>query len=338
MKLFGRGKYTYRDDKDGIWKASHKVKYEDFKYQESFLKYLNLLDPIFNKAKQTNEFEFICTLVKVQGFRDSGWDPFENLEQLNKYFWRIASSRLEDNLKANQALFLYGLILEASDPYEALANLLNIIEGDRYTILNFPDSTDASGRIRSQHPLDKIAQLKKRAKKKKLDLSLYDDFFDNGLRNAVFHSDYVIHWPEVRTLNPNRKYEHREWMVKVNQAMAYLNAYIGVRESYIRQYTEPKIIDPHPDFQMHPKGKAITIIRKNHGVLGLKDNWSKEDLKRGMIPFYCGMFHRYELKLLDEGIIIMPPSKLDRFNKFIKYVPFSKLRVVLVKWFKKKYL
>ena len=56
MKLYGRGKYTYKDDKDSVWKATYKVKYEDFKYQESFLKYLNLPDPIFKKAKQIIDF------------------------------------------------------------------------------------------------------------------------------------------------------------------------------------------------------------------------------------------------------------------------------------------
>jgi hypothetical protein len=338
MKIFGKRRYIYKDDKDGIWKTNYNIKYNDFKYQEHFLKYLNLIEPIFNKAKEKSEFEFICTLVKVQGYKDAGWDPFENLEQINKSFQKIFSSKTKDNIKANQALFLYGLILEASEPYNTLSNLLNIIEGDRYTISNFPNYTDDKGRSRTQHPLDKISQLIKRAKKNKLDLSLFNDFFDNNLRNAVFHSDFVIHWPEVRILNPNKRYSRKEWMIKVNQAMAYLNAYINVKGAYIKSYTDPKIIEPHPDFQVHPNGEIITIIRENHGILGLKDNWSKEDLKRGMIPFYFGMFHRYELKLLDEGIVTMPPSKLALFNKIIKYVPSSKIRGILVKKFKNKYL
>lgn len=328
--------YIFRDATDGVWKSNKLIKDDPAKYSESLISYLNKFDKLFSKALQTNEFEFICTLITVRGHQDVGWEPFENLEILNKSFKDLIAGGTKENIKANYGLFLYGLILEASLPYETFANLLNIIEGDRYQSKpNFPDVTNQNGRSIPMHPLTKIDQLKSRAKKQSINIDIFDEFFDKDLRNAVFHSDFAVHWPEVRIAHPIKSYKHEEWMLLINKAMAYLDAFLGVRSFYVETYNKPKLITPHPDSGYATGGQMITIIRKKHGVIGLKDNWSEEQLQKGRIPVWFGTFHPYELDLLKKGIIEMPPSKVDSFNKLIKYVHTSWLRGILVKRFRK---
>jgi hypothetical protein len=37
---------------------------------------------LFAVAKAKDEFEFACTLLRVRGMEDVGWDPFQETQQL----------------------------------------------------------------------------------------------------------------------------------------------------------------------------------------------------------------------------------------------------------------
>ena len=37
--------------------------------------YFDCLNSLFNKARETNEYEYICTLLRIRGEEDAGWDP-----------------------------------------------------------------------------------------------------------------------------------------------------------------------------------------------------------------------------------------------------------------------
>ena len=58
-------------------------------HRESLLKYLNCLDPLFEKAKTTSEFEFMCTLLRVEGIKSAGWDPWENTVDVFDNIYRL---------------------------------------------------------------------------------------------------------------------------------------------------------------------------------------------------------------------------------------------------------
>lgn len=330
-------KFTFKDESDGIWKNNFEIQNDNFGYQKNLVRYLNKIDPIFHKARDMCEFEFIVTLLRFEGLKEAGWDPFENLEDVYDSFKKLSKRNSGNKAKSQYALFLYGLILEASVPYETFANLLNVIDGDRYKVRNFPDySHPITERAISQSPLDKISQLESRAKKHKLELDFFAEFFDNKLRNAIFHSDYVIYWPEVRINNPARKYSHDEWMILINSSFAYIDAFLNVHKSYIEEHKEPKLIEPHPGFNYHSGGKMTTITREDHGLIGIRDTWTPEEISLGMIPNHFGKFLPYEISLLENGTLKMPPNKIERFNNKLRYLP-TRQRAYLVKRFKKKF-
>ena len=58
-------------------------------------RFFNALDPVFVRAKQASEFEFILFLLRIHGMGDSGWDPYETtLRAIPKIsdLWKAADS------------------------------------------------------------------------------------------------------------------------------------------------------------------------------------------------------------------------------------------------------
>ena len=122
----------------------------------------------------------------------------------------------------------------------------------------------------------------------------------------------------------------------INNAFAYMEAFLGLYYSYIGSYNKPELIDAPEDFIHHKNEKVTTIVREGHGLLGIKDNWTPEQISRGYIPFRLLSCFSYELQLIEKGQLLLPPDRVKRFNKFIK--PFPKfVRIFLVKLFRKKF-
>lgn len=311
-------------NKEGIWEWEAERKRFNPVYKDSVIKYLNSLDPLFERAKETCEFEFILTLLRVSGLQDPGWDSYENTLEVFRCISKIKNKVREFKTIRHIYLLLYGHILEASEPYEILANLINVVSGGRFIIDNFPDKSRGKYKI-PQSPSEKIDKLKEMANSLNLGQAIFplEDIFDRELRNAIFHSDYSLYNGEVRIRKPVKSYSHDEINTILNKALAYHEAFSNLFFMYIRMYEEPKIIPVHPGFSNDPNEKAITIIRKGYGLVGLKDKWSKEELEMGHIPHRIGRFHRYEVKLLDGNrfLTILPKDRIIRVNKYLKILP-----------------
>src|SRR5262245_35746464 len=99
---------------------------------------LACLWPTFEKAADQSEFEFLMTLLRVRGLEDAGWDPY-----LTTYSAIDSMTDLHHQLKnAEQSrhleLWLYAHLVEASEPYELIANLLGVANGERWSAWRFP--------------------------------------------------------------------------------------------------------------------------------------------------------------------------------------------------------
>jgi hypothetical protein len=314
---------------DGRWTLLRPLRSAHPSYSDGVLRYLNSLDPLFSRAKSACEFEFILSLLRVSGVKGPGWDPLETVEEALRCFTVIKRRLRDQRHVAHQALVLYGLVIEASEPYEVLANLMHVMEGGRWHHTNFPDQVYADGRRRPLHPKEKIEQLKSRGKRLRLELDFFDEFVDNGLRNAVFHSDYSIHWPWVRVCSESRQIDFDEWMMLVNRSQAYLEAFLGLLQYHVAAYGMPAVIPVHPEFSPNPDEKAVVIVRQNHGVVALKDNWSKAELAGGAIPFTIGKFLPYEPRLIAEGRLLLPSNRIERVNRILRVLPKPVARTVV---------
>jgi hypothetical protein len=125
--------------------------------------------------------------------------------------------------------------------------------------------------------------------------------WDRDLRNAIFHSDYSVHGPEVRFKKDGypHAYGHEEILTLVNRALAYFDALEFLHAHYIGSYAEPKEIAMHPLNAGPPNERAVVMVREGHGAIGLKHAWTLEELKRGHINWRFGRFSMEEMKLAD---------------------------------------
>jgi hypothetical protein len=267
-------------------------------YFEALPRYLTALEPAFERARKTSEFNFIFAIVAVREMQDAGWDPYETTVRGIEAI-RALSNNVEGEPSRHLALWLYGHIMEASEPYEFLANLIDIGVGGRFGAERFPPHAGGS----PLSPQRKIEQLERSARAAGLPDAVVPmkEAWNREFRNSIFHADYSLYGAEVRTMRPIRSYDHNAVMTLVNRALAYHEALSLLRVMNIRSYKCPILIPCDPRFSGKPNERAFVIVREKYGATGLKDAWTEADIRRGEIPYRIGRFTAEETKLLDQN-------------------------------------
>ena len=260
-----------------------------------------------------SEVNFLFSIFAVRGMQDAGWDPYETTVRAIDSIRKLQQGGIEGEADWHLALWIYGHIMEASEPYEFLANLIDVATGGRFIIQRF--SPQSSGAPLS--PQIKIERLKAQAANAgmpKVVLPMKESW-NRGLRNAIFHADYCLYGDEVRTIRPLRSYARDEVLTIMNNALAYHEAMSILRKSHIAAYTEPTVIPCDPKFTGNPEETTVVIVREGHGAVGLKDNWTKEELSQGCIPYQMGRFTYDEMKMLDTDRTLSLLPALDDGSK-----------------------
>ena len=260
-------------------------------------RFFNSLDPIFSRAKQQSDFEFILCLLRIHGMEDGGWDPYETtVRAIPKIrdLWVAADAETSKHI----GLWIYGHVMEASEPYERLANFIRVGNGQRgQSTTAFPPRGN-----RPASPGEKIQELQARA----VAAGFVDAFvplrevWDRRLRNASFHADYTVVRAGLRTMNPAREYSWQEFDNLTNGALAYHTAFSALYKHYVASYDRPIEIPVHPGFSPDPNERAVVMVREGHGVIGIKDAWTREQIQGGRIPWRLVRFFPDEARLIEE--------------------------------------
>jgi hypothetical protein len=175
--------------------------------------YANILNDLFDPTPHMNTgriFEFVCALVRAGGLELGGFDPWyeseaiiadmRNLSQLelpNEHFSDPQKTRIR------LALLAYCTLTEMDLPYVIIANLLRLRIGEKYHLEPFqdlnqtrpPKKGQAFAKVVPPTPAQKLRRIKELAAKAKMEAigTALDENYDTVLRNAVYHSDYVLH-------------------------------------------------------------------------------------------------------------------------------------------------
>lgn len=289
-------------------------------YQQGLLEATSFLVPLFEKAKEADEYNFLLTLLRVKGVEDAGWDTLDTVRDVYKSHIEIREILIHRGMAhAFQALFTYGIIVDALEPYEVITNLLNIINGQQYSIQNY-SFYNSQGRYSPPKTSAILDQIVSKAKKAGLDAAFLQRMYDNKLRNAVFHSDFIANSFYLRSRSLQREYSEKEVLSLLNRANAYI-------EVFFRAYDDNKLMysDPSPiELTIPGRGKeaAIPIIREGEGVIALKDAHTEEELEKGAIPWFIGKHTRREAILIERGVYFLP-NTTERINKIIRMLPHS---------------
>ena len=162
---------------------------------------VDFLSGLFWGAFRKAPFEVLCAVLRVTGMQDADWDPFEEskaaFEDYNALL-RLDEATLSKAGRWRIGLLMYCQAVEMTAPQEFLTNLLRVLGGEKYHIKPF----GSLGRTNKKRPFSwvppsapvKYRELKRLALAcKQGTLSEYiDQFFNEDIRNAFSHSDYII--------------------------------------------------------------------------------------------------------------------------------------------------
>jgi len=203
------------------------------------------LHALFHAAKASDEFEFACTLMRVRGMEDVGWDPFVETHQLVTDLMTLINAPLVTHTKVRLGLLLYSHLTEVGSVYEILANLTRVVAGERYAIDPF---LDRYPRNRKGEPQFLSTAGKVRALKEMLVgvgqpavVEALDWFFNASVRNAFAHADYTLHGESFRARS--------EWFevggiqtpeIPLTLLVDLLNRALAFYGDFMREYDEQR--------------------------------------------------------------------------------------------------
>jgi len=274
-------------------------------YSDKCLIALNGLDNVFHAARSRCEYEFIWCLLSLKKMQDSGWDPFDTISSAITEILSVSNSISNQTAQKNLQLWLYVHIMEASEIYEKIINMVNISNGGIYCTDNFPLKKGN----RPWSPGEKIRAVLAAGKSAGLDkqVSFLSDIWNRNLRNAISHSEYVIYSTELRLLNPQITFSREEVADKVNFAIAFFQSFKTIINWHIASYKTSRIIHSTAKYSsdgliIEPGIPAEVLIRDGHGIIGLKSAWSKKEKERGAIEWLAAKLNDSEKKAMNESI------------------------------------
>lgn len=287
----------YRDDNVGFWKLDAAEEERELKpdYIEALPRYLCGLDSIFAKARACDEAQLVLSLLGIRGMQSEGWEPYDTTIDAIAAATRL-HNETEDHIAARHlSLWIYGHIVEAAAPYELLANLIKVAQGQQARITWLPDD-----RGRPLSPGRKVELIGRWAAEigNQAAGHLLNAVWHRQLRNAVFHADYTLHGSEIRLIGDGDALSLEEFAELGGRAHAYHDSMIGLRNYYRGLYTEPKQVPAGPISGV-PDEDLIIIVREGEGAVGLKESLTPSERANGGIRFRYAKLFPDEVELLE---------------------------------------
>jgi hypothetical protein len=162
---------------------------------------VDFLSDLFWSAFRKAPFEVLCAVLRVSGMEDADWDPFEESKAAFEDY--NALLRLDEAMPSQAGRWRIGLLMycqavEMTAPQEFLANLLRVLSGKKYHIKPF-GSLGRTNKKKAFSWVPPSAPVKYRELKRLAAMcnqsalcDYINQFFNEDIRNAFSHSDYVI--------------------------------------------------------------------------------------------------------------------------------------------------
>lgn len=266
-------------------------------FDEAVPRYLTAFDPAFTKASEENEAEFIKALLRAWPMQDAGWDAYGTtlraIPAMMKLHTVIPAGDEWYETSRHLALWTWGHVVEASEPYAIVADMLHIANGGFYMPYRFPQAPPP----RHDEKMTELEQLADAAGMPDV-LEPMKEIWDRELRNAVFHADYTVHGGETRIPGLNRRYSHGEVQTLVNRGLAYHEALAILRRAYRAEYTEPTIVTIKARNEEEQDEPGVVMVRDGVGAIGLKHSHTVEEIAAGAIPWHMALLYPDEAEAL----------------------------------------
>src|SRR5882724_6983415 len=164
---------------------------------------------LIQKAMDRSPFDTLCTLLRPRRAHDAGWDVLDESQATFEDFkWMLKTAHEARGKTTGRrlALHYYCFVLEMNPIHEMIMNLLRCIMGQHYLPLPFWHLTRPRSKTQQWNillpsmgrKLREIVQFATAVGETDL-VSKLEYVFDDKLRNAVAHSDYVLTEKELRS-------------------------------------------------------------------------------------------------------------------------------------------
>jgi hypothetical protein len=205
---------------------------------------------LFSAAKESDEFEYACALIRIRGVEGPGWDTLEEIITMFSEMLPLMAAPLERTARVRLALLVYNHLVEADPIYWVIENLLRTMEGFRCSVYPFQDlyrkpkkSQFGLGTPPSAKTVLKfLCEHARRLNQTDL-AALAESVFNDGVRNAFSHSDYTIYRDEFRTREGNFQGKPgRGWdSMKLSELEALINRTLLFFQSFMRVYNDSRL-------------------------------------------------------------------------------------------------
>jgi hypothetical protein len=251
----------------------------DQKLEEKYRVHAEYLESLFSKALSQRPFDTLCTVLRVGGMADANWDPMEeSIRAFEDYNWLLekALERSEEcALRLN--LLMYCQAIEMTAPHEILMNLLRCCAGQPYLIEPFFHlrRVKKNDFMRYVPPSakSKFVEIKKIAQsmnETKL-IEIIDSFFNDSIRNAFSHSDYIVERGNLRWTEggPAQQMEKKKLEEIILACFAFYGALLQANKRWL------KLLATTPRFHKWQRYEVLEILRNEEdGVYGFNVHFS----------------------------------------------------------------
>ena len=267
---------------------------------------------LWRTSFERRPFDALCTLLRVSGMQDAGWDAFEESDEaFNDYNWHLGakSDDLSDKSHWRIGLLMYCQACEMSVVHSTLANLLRIQLDQPYHMnpLGSLGRADKKRMFKWYPPSAKVKWQKIRnmaMEARTADLvRLIDNVYNDTVRNAFSHSDYIIGEENFRWTEgglPGQMPLHNVNNLVTN-AFSFFGVFIAMRDHWLEATANMRRYHKWPNFEVlellktdgkldgfrvhFSNGTAARFHRRREGVEALNLVFERD----GTINFFVGL-------------------------------------------------
>ena len=301
--------------------------------------YIDLLEPLFlpDDPISNDIIKYFSSLLRLIGMEDKGWDPYSEsrftINDLNGLFKLGLPRRLfpkPQDTHWRLGLLMYSHIVEMDAPYEVILNLLRFKIGEGYNPNPFykflSEREQKTFKKRGLSTGRKIEIINVLSKLAQLNIApIFEDFYDNNLRNSISHSDYILIDNGFRCrggISGDRGFtkSFEELDEIILSAKAFIAAFFSI-EHTARKIWGQRAGKAFP-YDLTYKGLMEVLADEDGLMCGFKVHWPNETsstyrrTKDGVEMKNCMLSSQQENIDLMVGMFVSKPSA---FSPLVKY-------------------
>ncbi len=215
------------------------------------------------------------------------WDPLVESEQLINQTIKELESPIVWSFAWRLQLFLYCHVTEIDDVYSSVGNLLRISSGRRYSMAPF-DGDWSESNLPAKSPVRKIERIQRWSEEVGIQEvgALFSEALVPEVRNAFFHSDYVLSGESFNIKNgpgPQidgvmEKAVPLTWLEpKIQSAINIALVIIGLIRIYRSEYDSDRVVEAQFEGQEGPATQVVLLADVEQGLYGMRSA-NPEDL------------------------------------------------------------